>query len=58
MPRSLIFWVIMLLWLLAIAGAFWGPRDYHVYLMTGSSVLNFILFALLGWQVYGPAVKG
>jgi len=58
MQRSLIFWVMMLLWLLSIAGVFWGPKDYHLAFVGGSTFFNFVLFGLLGWQVYGPAIKG
>ena len=56
MSRGLIFWVIMLVWLvffLAIFAGFLGP-----YGARGSAALDFILFLLLGWQVYGPPVKG
>jgi len=58
MTRGLIFWVIMLLWFLAILGAFFGPPQYQAYIAVGSTVLHFVLFALLGWQVFGPAIKG
>ena len=56
MTRGLIFWVLMLIWLvfsLAVYGGFvgrWGGE--------GNTVLLFILFLLLGWQVYGPPVRG
>jgi hypothetical protein len=56
MTRSLIFWVIMLIWaifFLAVFGGFAGR-----YGAEGGALLNFILFALLGWQVYGPPVRG
>jgi hypothetical protein len=57
MTRGLIFWIIMLLWLLfmlAIFGGFVGG----VYAAGGGALLHFILFALLGWNVYGPPVRG
>jgi hypothetical protein len=56
MTRGLIFWVIMLIWaifFLAVFGGFAGR-----YGAEGGALLNFILFALLGWQVYGPPVRG
>lgn len=55
MSRGLIFWVLMLIWLvfsLAVFGGFGG-----VYLARATPLLEFILFLLLGWQVYGPPVR-
>lgn len=55
MTRGLLFWILMILWALS---AFFGVRvlgEYAVYASTG---LLLILFALLGWQVFGPPVKG
>lgn len=52
MPRSLIFWILMLLWLLSWVG------PWRTSLWYASPLLEFILFGLLGWAVYGPAVKG
>jgi hypothetical protein len=55
MERRLIFWVLMLIWFvfqLAVFGGYagsWGAQ--------GSVLLNFVLFLLLGWQVYGPPVR-
>lgn len=57
MSKGLIFWIIMLLWLLAIVGAIMVPDNFRVYLVHGSTVLHFILFLLLGWAVYGAPVK-
>ncbi len=54
MPKSLIFWVLMLLWLIFGLWAYW-PLDKN-YVFFGGNLLQFVLFALLGWQVYGPAV--
>jgi hypothetical protein len=55
MSRGLIFWVLMLVWFvlaLAVFGGFGGQ-----YGGAGSRLLDFILFLLLGWQVYGPPVR-
>ena len=57
MSRGLIFWVLMLVWLvfsLAVYGGFVGG----FYGFAGNRLLDFILFMLLGWQVYGPPVRG
>jgi hypothetical protein len=56
MTRGLIFWVLMLIWLvfaLATYGGYTGRWGVE-----GNTVLLFILFLLLGWQVYGPPVRG
>jgi hypothetical protein len=55
MDKSLIFWVIMLIWALCIGGLLnpaWRDRVY-----IGGNVVLFILLALLGWVVFGPAVR-
>jgi hypothetical protein len=52
MTLGLAFWVLMLIWLVfgvlvhfaVVAGT---------YTVLGNSVLLFILFGLLGWQVFG-----
>jgi hypothetical protein len=56
MTRGLLFWVLMVVWFvfwLAVFGGLVGR-----YGAEGSNVLLFILFGLLGWQVYGPPVRG
>lgn len=47
-----LFWLLMILAVLAWVGAFWFP---HVGI--GVPVLTFILLGLLGWQVFGPALQ-
>lgn len=58
MTLGLAYWVLMLIWLVFellvrtgyVAGAFAGG---------GNAVLLFVLFVLLGWQVFGaPLRKG
>lgn len=57
MTRGLLFWILMILWL--IFGIFINLEPIHAgnYYGMGGTLLQFILFGLLGWQVYGPAVK-
>lgn len=59
MTRAFLFWIIMLLWLLF--GLYWhwpiGPGG-AAYGPIGLNLLAFVLFALLGWQVFGSPVKG
>ncbi len=59
MSRGLLFWVIwvicVLVWLGVnfggMGGSFGAPR------LAGGGVIEFILFGLLGWQVFGPVIK-
>lgn len=53
MTLGLCFWIIMLVWLVfgllthfAVVPGMWGA--------TANVVLLFVLFLLLGWQVFGP----
>ena len=57
MSKELLFWILMLIWLF---GGFW--REYEAgkpypFPRAGIHLLTFVLFALLGWAVFGPAVK-
>jgi hypothetical protein len=56
MTRGLIFWVLMLVWLVFGVLAHFGLVGG--YGVAGSTLLLFILFGLLGWQVFGPPIKG
>ena len=53
MTLGLAFWVLMLIWavfgLLLHFGLVGGA-----YAIGGNAVLLFVLFGLLGWQVFGP----
>jgi len=55
MSFGLIYWILMLLWLLAEIAPQLGFGGGAV---TGivSTVLLFILFLLLGWKIFGPPV--
>jgi hypothetical protein len=53
MSIGLIFWILMLLWLVLGLWRAWGDH----YAM-GGSVLQFILFLLLGWKVFGAPIHG
>jgi len=60
MARGMIFWILMLIWFVfALVINFGGPQ-LGVYAHSAGladTFLFFLLFALLGWQVYGPAVR-
>lgn len=55
MTRGLIFWILMLIWLVFSLAAFGGYAG--VYGVRAGAFLEFVLFALLGWQVFGTPVK-
>ncbi len=54
MPKGVIFWVIMIIW--AIFG-FMRNHSPDVRFGWGGDLLEFILFALLGWAVFGFVVQ-
>jgi hypothetical protein len=47
---------MIVLFILAV-GTYWGhpPASYWG---VGMTAVQYVLFGLLGWQVFGPAVKG
>ena len=51
---GLVFWIVMIIWfVLWLAGtALLGPVGPHV-----NAAILFVLFALLGWKVFGPVIK-
>ena len=59
MPLGLIFWVIMLIWLLFGIGSHFGWFGANAQIgVWGSTLMLFLLFALLGWRVFGAAIQG
>ena len=57
MPLALLFWVLMLLWLVLGFWTSWPGRQPLPYGPVGSNLLLFVLLGLLGWAVFGAAVK-
>lgn len=53
MTLGLCYWVLMLIWLVFGVLSHFGVVT-GLYVVSGNAVLLFILFALLGWQVFGP----
>ena len=57
MTRGLVFWILMLIWF--VFGIVWHfGLIGGGYGILGGALLVFILFALLGWQVFGPPIHG
>ena len=53
MTLAIAFWILVLFWLVA-NGVAW--RKQQVF--PGENLLPFLLFVLLGWAVFGPAIRG
>ena len=57
MSRGLLFWVIFVICVLIWAGVnFGGMGGSMGPRFAGGGVVEFILFGLLGWAVFGPVV--
>jgi hypothetical protein len=56
MTRALVFWVLMIVWL--VFGIIWHFGMLGAFGPVGGVLLIFILFAILGWQVFGPPIHG
>ena len=56
MTRALCFWVLMLIWL--IVGIAWHFALIGGVAIAGVALIPFLLFALLGWQVFGAPLHG
>jgi hypothetical protein len=57
MTRELLFWIVMLIWLLAAVG---GIRGHNLKLLAVDAagwLLPWIAVAVLGWCALGPAIK-
>lgn len=54
MSLRLLFWLIMILWLIfGIIMPAWGHFGWSI----SGSLLEFILFGILGWKVFGPPIS-
>jgi len=54
MTLSLLFWILMLLWIVLWLVFSW-PIGYRAAF---PNLLLFALLAILGWKVFGPAIHG
>ena len=57
MTIGLLFWVLMILSLL-FGGASLSPKWSEKMPTWSHGILVWVLLALLGWAVFGPALKG
>jgi hypothetical protein len=56
MPLGLLFWIIVLIYVLLGAFSRFGPAP-GPYWGYGGWFLEIILIVILGWQVFGAAIK-
>lgn len=57
MPLAYIFWLLVILWAIFGLGYPFIVETPNRRILGGSNLLLFILIVLLGWQVFGSAVK-
>ena len=58
MPLGLAFWIIMLLWFVFRLSSAWPGYAPPPYFGLAGGFLEFVLFFLLGWHVFGAALHG
>ena len=56
MTRGLAFWILMLLWV--VFWFAWHSALYATITIWGVALVPFLLLSLLGWQVFGPPLRG
>jgi hypothetical protein len=59
MQRGLLFWIIWVICVLIWAGVNFGGMGagFGAARLAGGGVIEFVLFGLLGWAVFGPVVR-
>jgi hypothetical protein len=57
MPLSILYWILMLLWLVFGLWSGYIPGQAYSYRVLGGSILQFILFAVIGWKLFGPPIQ-
>ena len=57
MSRALLFWVLMILWLFIGLWFDYTPNQPYPLKRGVSTLLIFILFAIVGWQIFGTPVR-
>lgn len=54
MPMAILYWVLMLLLLIFGAVYVW---PHNTFIFSGNFVIVFLLFALIGWKLFGRPVQ-
>lgn len=55
MSRALAYWILMLIWL--VLGIAWHFALVGGLAVWGLGLIPFLLFGLVGWQVFGPPLR-
>lgn len=55
MTKGNIFWILMLIWL--AYSVMWNRGWIGDFGVFGNNLLVFVLFVLLGWSEFGPAIR-
>jgi hypothetical protein len=63
MTIGFLFWLLMVLWLVFGVWARWPvvpaqPGGVPPFVFIGGTLLEFLLFFLLGWKVFGFVIQG
>jgi hypothetical protein len=56
MTLQLLFWILMIFWAIFIGWGYYEPT--RPYVRGGGWLLTFVLFAILGWAIFGAPIKG
>lgn len=57
MPLSILFWVLMIVWLIFGFYSEYVPGQPYPIVRGGRHLIIFILFGILGWAQFGGPVK-
>lgn len=57
MTIGFLFWLIMVIWFLFGLWQNYTPDQPYPFQRAAGNLLTFILFGLLGWQVFGPVIR-
>ena len=57
MPMSILYWVLMIIWLIFGMWAGYTPGQPYPYRSWGGNLLIFILMGILGYKVFGGPIQ-
>jgi len=57
MPAGLLFWIIMLIWILAGLWSDYTPGQPYPFKRLPGNLMTFVLFLVIGWKVFGPPIQ-
>jgi hypothetical protein len=57
MPLSILFWVLMILWLIFGFWVSYEAGTVYPWRRGGGHLLTWILLAILGWKVFGGPIQ-